>query len=309
VKRISVNEALKAKLPHKKLLVHGEEEYLSRQLIKKLSNSLSFEKFYPENLKDFLNFSQTSLFGGESTPLLLHAEELPSLLRKKALREAFLAKLDSLSSFLIVAFSKLEGQLLKEIEKRCEAVVESEPYSEKRAIGLILKKFKSAGREISPSLAKLIVELVGTDLTNLKSETDKLLSYPGELSEESVRELLFSSGKISPFEVLMPLLEGKSALFLERVEKALSSGIEPIQLISVLQSQVRAMVEIASSRRPRLPRDVYLRYREIASSLGLKKLLALLKTLNEREFFLKMGVESGKEPFLKLIVEEDLWKG
>ena len=54
MKRITVQEALKLKELPRKLFIHGQEEYLSRQLLKKFLKGKSYEKFYPESLDEFL---------------------------------------------------------------------------------------------------------------------------------------------------------------------------------------------------------------------------------------------------------------
>jgi len=294
MKRIKIQEALKLKRFPKKMLIHGEEEYLSRELIKKISKAGAVEKFLPENLKDFFNFSGGSLFGEEAVPVILYGEELPGKLRKKAEREAFLKKLEELPSFVIAVFKKLDWKelssgLFKEIASLTEVVVEAEPYSEKQIYSIISKKFKKEGKELPPHLIKLIVEIVGTDLTALKHETDKLIAYPGRLTEEVIRELLFSGGNPEPFGLIYPLVEGKGREFAGKLEELFKKGVEPLQLIGLLQLQVRNLVEIACGRKPRIPREVYGSYRTLAGKKGLTRLLKLLRDLHQIEFSAKSG--------------------
>jgi len=304
MRKIKVQEALKLKEFPEKVLVHGEEEYLTREFLKKLSRAKTVEKFFPESLEEFFSFSGSSLFGGQTTPVILYGEELPGKLKKKAEREAFLKKLKSLPSFVIAVFRRLEWRELssgffREVASLSDAVIESEPYSEKQIYAIIAKKFKREGKELPPRLIKLIVEVVGTDLTRLKHETDKLIAYPGELTEEVVRELLFSGGNPEPFGLIYPLVEGNTKEFARRLEELFSKGVEPLQLIGLLQSQVRSLVEIACGRKPRLPREVYESYRALAKGRGLTGLLKLLKALHQVEFSAKAG-GNPKEELLEL---------
>ena len=303
--RLKVQEALKKEIKPGKIFIYGSEEYLTKQFIKKALKGVKYETFYPDSLKELLSFTGSSLFEGKVVPILLHAEELPGKLRKKAEKEAFLKKLKSLDSFIIAAFGELDwktlkGELFKGIIETSEIVIESEPYTEKQIYGLIAKKFKSAGRELPPELIKLIVEIVGTDLTELKHETDKLLLYPGELNRETIEALLFSSGKVNPFELVFPLVEGREREFLRELSELLSRGSEPLQILGLLQSQVRSMVEIASGRSVRLPKEALQKYRQVAKGVGLIKLLKLLKELHTAEFSIKSGLKGGKEALREL---------
>ena len=305
MRKIKIQEALKLKELPNKFLIHGEEEFLTRELIKRLSRQRPVEKFYPESLEEFLAFGGSSLFKGEAFPLILYGEELPGKLKKKAEREAFLKKLKELPSFGIAVFKKLEWKelssgLFKEVTKVVELLIEAEPYTERQIYSIIAKKFKKEERELPQSVIKLIVEIVGTDLTQLKHETDKLLLYPGELTEEVVKELLFSSGRAEPFELIYPLIEGRKREFIERVEELLQRGIEPLQLVGLLQSQVRSLAEIAAGRRPRLPKEVYDNYRRLIRTKSLPQVLKLLKELHLAEFGLKTGELQGKEALISV---------
>jgi len=311
MRKVKVQEALKFKEFPNKILIHGEEEYLTRELLKKIGKAKPIEKFLPENLEEFFAFSGTSLFGGETTPVILYGEELPGKLKKKSEREAFLKKLADLPSFVIAVFKKLEWKefssgLFKEVAALSEAVVESEPYSEKQIYAIITKKFKKEGRELPPKLIKLIVKIVGTDLTKLKHETDKLLAYPGQLTEEVIKELLFSSGNPEPFGLIYPLIGGNGKEFVRRLDELLKKGIEPLQLIGLLQSQVRSLVEIACGRRPRVPKEVYESYRALAREKGLTELLKILKALHQTEFSVKIG-GNPKEELTKIAFRREKW--
>ncbi|WP_457677543.1 DNA polymerase III subunit delta [Thermovibrio sp.] len=305
MKKLKVQEALKGKVKPTKVFIYGREEYLTRQFLKKLLKGVKHEKFTPENLEDFLNFTGSSLFEGEVMPVLVHAEELPSKLRKKSEREKFLKKLKSLDSFVVAAFGELDwkslkGELFSEIINLSEFVVEAEPYTEKQLYGLLLKKFKSAGKEVSPEVIKFIVETVGSDLTELKQETDKLIAYPGKLTLGVVKELLYSGGKVDPFSLLFPLIEGKKREFIERAQKLLEEGMEPLFIIGILQSQIRNLALISAGKSVRLPKSALESYKALSRKAGLLKLLKALKELHSCEFSIKSGREEGRESLLKL---------
>jgi len=305
MENLKVQEALKGKVELKRLFIHGEEEFLTRQLIRKLLSGKEHEKFYPENLEEFFNFQSSSLFKGEVVPVILYAQELPKKLRKKTEKEKFLKKLKELKTFIIAAFTELDGKTLKgelfsQILKNCDYVVKSEPYTEKQVYKLIAKKFKEAGKKIPEEVIKLIVESVGTDLNLLKHETDKLLLYPGELTPEVARELLFKVPDLNQFEIIYSLIKGKKKEFLKKANQFILMGGEPLQLIGLMETQLRQIIELTCGRSVRLPKEVIKRHKEVGKEAGLKRLLKLLKALTETEFKLKSGQLPPKEA-LKLL--------
>ncbi|WP_163328214.1 DNA polymerase III subunit delta [Desulfurobacterium thermolithotrophum] len=311
MKVVKVQDVLKqlktGKLPFKKVLIHGEEAYLTEQLLKKVSEVTDIEKFYvDENIDSFFNFTGTSLFGKSPVPVILNVEKLNEVLRKKVDKERFLKILKTFDEFILVSmeeldYKKLKSELFSEIQKLIDATVVSERYSEKAIYSLLKRKFDSAGKKITPEVLKLIVETVGTDLRELRNETDKLILYPDELTPESVKLLLFSSGKVNVFELIFPLLEGNRRKFLEQVEILLSCGGEPLSIIGLLQTQLRQIISLANGIQVKLPREVLQKYKAILQKKKLLELLFLLKTLHEKEFAVKRGEVSGEDA-LKSIV-------
>ena len=301
VERIKVQEALKkvsGGLPWKRVFIYGPEDYLTEQFIKKVSETTTIEKFFPENIEGFLSFTGSSLFGSSKVPVILHAEELPSVLRKKSEREPFLKKLTEVEGFIVASFGEidsktLKGELFSKILKSTEVVIYSEHLSEKALRNLVKKKLSE--KKVSDEIVSLIVERVGSSLRELRNETDKLLNYPGELTEEVVELLLSSSGKVNVFELIFLLTGGEGKEFLKGVEKLLNGGSEPLQIIGLLQSQTRQMVNLLTGRNVKMPKEALKKTREAASRLGTKRALKLLKLLNEAEFSVKTGRKTGEE--------------
>jgi len=311
MKTLKVQEALKelkGKWRWKKVFIYGEESYLTDQFLKKLEEREKLEKFYPDSLEEFFSFTGSSLFGDSSVPVVVHAEELPGKLRKKAERERFIKKLKSLDSFVVAAFSDLDyrtlkGELFSAVTEVVEITVISEPLPPKTTLGLIKKKLSQKGT-VKPEVLMLIAERVGNDLWELKNETDKLLCYPGELTEEVVELLLTSTPKFDPFEVIYTLIEGKREQFISQVTHLLSEGTDPLQLIGLLQTQVRQLIKVASGQTVKLPPQALNRVKQYSRRLEVKKGLKLLKLLNEAEFAVKTGRLTGEEALTSLAFKD-----
>ncbi|TCK04609.1 DNA polymerase III subunit delta [Phorcysia thermohydrogeniphila] len=309
VKAYEVLKKVKDKLPWNKVLIYGEESYLTQQFLKKIGAIRQLEKFHAdEELGSFLNFTGTSLFGDSPIPVLLGVEKLTELLRKKADKERFIKFLKSLDSFILVSYEELDYRKLKSevfsaIGQIVDIVIHSENYPEEKIYALLAKKFRLEGREVSRELLKLIVEIVGTDLRELRNETEKLLLYPGELTPEVVKLLLFSSGKANVFELIFPLVEGSRREYLNQLEELLQKGADPLSLIALLQTQLRQLISMATGDKVRLPPDTIKKLRALLKQRSYIELLLLLKKLHEKEFAVKRGIISGEEALKSLAFE------
>ncbi|MEO2069140.1 MAG: DNA polymerase III subunit delta [Desulfurobacteriaceae bacterium] len=303
MKTVKVQEALKEikrGLFFKRLLIHGEEFYLTDQFLKKISAFRDIEKYSLDNLSEIYNYTGTSLFGDSPLLVITEIDRANEVLRKKAEKEKFLKFLLGVQEFILVSFGeidykKLKTELFTKILKLLDTVIISEKYTEKAIYSILKKKFDSAGKKVSLEILKLIVELVGDDLTELRNETDKLLLYPGELTPKVVKLLLFSSGKVNVFDLVFLLLEGKKKEYIKKVNALLSQGVEPLAIIALLQTQVRQMVLLACRENVRLPKDVIQKYKTILKRKKLKDLLLLLKALDESEFAVKRGRSDASE--------------
>ena len=312
MKTLKVQEAikeLKRGAPWNRIFIYGEESYLTDQFLKKLSENQPIEKFYPDSLEEFFNFTGSSLFGNSATPVIVHGEELPKALKKKSERERFIKKLQSLNSFVVAAFEgldykELKGELFSKISEFSEVVIVSEPLPPKARLNLIKKKL-SQRKDATPEVVNLVAEKVSGDLWELKNETDKLLCYPGELSPESVELLLSSTQRVNLFELIYTLLSRDRKNYLKQVSQLLSEGVEPLQLLGLLQSQVRQLIKVASGQPVKLPQSSAKKFQLYGRQLGLKRCLKLLKTLNEAEFSIKTGRATGEEALTSLAFKED----
>ncbi|ADU97671.1 DNA polymerase III delta [Thermovibrio ammonificans HB-1] len=313
VKQLKTHEALKLigkKLPFKKVLIHGEEVYLTQQFVKKVAALHPVERFFPEAIDEFLNFTGSSLFGGSSIPVILYAEELPKTLKKKKERELFLKKLRSLDTFIVAAhceldYRTLKGELFSQVEQLCDALLTSERLPVNAIYGLLNKKFLQSGKKVSKEVLKLLVELVGTDLTELRHEAEKLINYPGELTPEVVRGLVFPTEKSNAFTLIYPLARGNTKEYLKQLNALLASGNEPLQLIALLQTQARQAVKLALKKQVKLPKEAAKQMALLLKQVGAKRMLLLLKALNEAEFAVKSGRERGELALKKLALGDN----
>ena len=305
--RLKAREALKkvsGKLPWKKVFVYGPEDYLTEQFIKKVSAVKAVRKFYPDGLEELFAFSGTSLFGSSPIPVIVHAEELPKFLRKKEDKEKFFRKIKELNEFIVACYCDLDFKTLKKepfcwLLEVCDVVVYSDYLSEGEAKKLIVKKLFQRG--ISEDVVDFVIEKVGLNLRELRNETEKLLLYPGEINLEVAEGLISFGGRVNVFDLIFKLVSCDREGYLEGIDRVLREGTEPLQVLALFQSQVRQMINLVLGREVKLPKNVQQRLKASASKVGLKRLLKVLKFLNEAEFSIKTGAVEGEGALKSLV--------
>jgi DNA polymerase-3 subunit delta len=315
VKRLRTREALKqlreGKLRLGKVFIYGDEYFLTDQFLKLARASFEFKEYFvdDENFPgNFYSGSEPSLFSREVLPILKGAEKLPSVLRSKVSGERFVNFVKRCDRIIISAGSierkKLSNFVLSSLLKSVDFVILSEPLSDRGKIGLVMTKFKKAGRVIDQKLANFIVSSIPGDVQDLKVETDKLLAYPGKLTEELVEDLVFSTSTVSVFDAVEFIIKKDRKGFIEALDSLFSSGTDPLHLLSLLQTQVRQMIMVKLGLKVKLPGAVIFKYTELLRGVSLRELYFILKLLCEAEFEIKSGSlpkELGVKSLIKFI--------
>ncbi|WP_457567639.1 DNA polymerase III subunit delta [Desulfurobacterium sp.] len=305
---------LKKKLPEKqKLLAHGNEYYLTEQIIKFFTENMNAEKIYvdDENFPDNLPLAgSTELFSGKPTfPIIIGIERLGSKLRKKRDREKFISFLQTSEEYLLISKLKLEPKtlktdLFKKILSSVDIIINATPFNKKGLFSILKKKFKTAGKEIDDETIIFIIESVGHNLQNLKVETDKLICYPGKLTKETVSELLFATKSGNVFSLIKEIVRNQKKDYLQNLNLVLQES-EPLSLIALLQTQMRQIIEVKLGKPVKLPSFVIKEYNALTREIPLKSLYTKLRTIHEAEFAIKTGAKKPVEALKEIIFQEE----
>ncbi|WP_022847477.1 MULTISPECIES: DNA polymerase III subunit delta [unclassified Desulfurobacterium] len=304
----------KKNLPDKrKFLIHGEEYYLTKQIVKLFTDKLDTEKIYVDD-ENFLNrlFSTESanLFSKKYTfPIVIGIEHLGGKLRKKQDKEKFLSFLKTKEEYLLVSKSKLEPktlktELFKKILSTVDTVINATPFDKKSLFSILKKKFKTAGKEIDDETILFIIDSVGRNLQNLKVETDKLICYPGTLTKETVSELLFAAKSGNVFSLIKEIVRNRKREYIENLNLILQES-EPLSLIALLQTQMRQIIEVKLGKPVKLPSFVVKEYNLLTRGIPLKTLYKKLSTIHEAEFSIKTGAKKPEEALKDIIFQEE----
>jgi len=303
-------ELEKEGLKHDRLVLHGDEPYLIKNFLNKLSEKagglkvLWGDEIDEEELTTAL--SGGSLFSAKPLPVVLKNPEpfFKRFVRKKKARESFLKRLSTFKTPLLIVFDrKLTPQdLSSEPYKSLLSsftLVSAPKLSKDKVKALVVKRLSREGVKLPPKLLNLLLERTGYDLTQLRQEIDKLVAYAregGKLDEEALERLLFPvTEESSPFELADAFFTKDYAKTLRLYEELLRLGYHPLQLQKLLTSYLLRLLVLAEEGPDK------------AAELGVKnpflkhKLLSYLKKLSKDELKLLL------ERFWRADLEQKLY--
>jgi DNA polymerase-3 subunit delta len=179
-----INEHISSGSFARMYLLYGEERYLVNQYRDKLrdavtdvEDTMNYARYIGEKLDttEVIDFGETMPFMSEYRVIMIEGS---GLFKKSC--EAFAEKLVELPDSTIVIFVETEidkrNKLYKTVAKCGEALCFDTP-NEKTLTIWIRGQFKSAGKMIEDSAIYRLIEVTGSDMSSIKNEVDKLVSY------------------------------------------------------------------------------------------------------------------------------------
>ncbi|MDD5382922.1 MAG: DNA polymerase III subunit delta [Candidatus Margulisbacteria bacterium] len=284
-------------------LFYGDEEFLIKEKIAELKNSLSGQALNVEqldgedvDLETITSALQTQslLFGGKL--LIIKNADLSS----KVWVEAAPALKNIPDGTTVVIWSEAVDKrsktykLLDEVGRVCEFRTFAD-WEQDQVIAWIMRRSKELGKEIDRPAAIRLQEICGNSLMKLAAEIDKLVTFIG--SRPSVEaadvEQLASAGEISVFELTDAVADKNLRQALNIYRTLYKNKVEVFRLLSLLASQFRTMLLVKKENNPM----------KIAQLVGtspyfVKKCLQKAGKFNEPE--LKRDLEMLLETDLKL---------
>lgn len=241
--------------------VVGEDPYLRREVLQAISRATGEEEFAPAR------------FNGDSTQLVDVLDELATL---PFFSEHRIAVVDAADNFVTGNRKALEvyadepartGTLVlcvktwpattrlaklfaaKGVAVECKSPAESELPG-----WLVQFASQKCEARLSRETARLLVDLVGTEVGILASEVEKLAVYVGdrkEITAEDVKKLS-GSGRIETiWRVLDAATTGRPSEALDLLDRLLTSGEYPAGLLAAMSASLRKVYHAGQLRRAR----------------------------------------------------------
>ncbi|GCF09345.1 DNA polymerase III subunit delta [Dictyobacter arantiisoli] len=288
-------------------LLHGENEFTSREHLKKLRTQGDFgfnEDSYPgaeTSLKTILMSSDTLPFLSEQRLIVI--DGLPKKKRgegtataedttkggkakkgKKSSKSAtgragfekelaeYIATMPDTTVMIVVVDEALESSsaLLKAAEAHGKVIQSTLPK------GAALEKWiqnraKATGAQITPDAVGLLANFIGNNLRLLSNEIDKLAMYVGPgatINVGDVRQLSAQVQEARIFDLTDALSQRNRKQALNILHDLLADGEPPLKLISTITSQVRSLLLVKELAQKGM------RGGQIASTLGIAPFVA-----------------------------------
>ncbi len=206
-----------------------------------------------------------SLFGEERVIVLREIQELASDLQDEV--TGFLDDPDESVTLVLWHKGGVKGKaLLDKIKKLKPELIQVDAIKKDGdKAQFVHDEFARAGRKITVDAVQALVDALGSDLRELSGAASQLAAdvTAGKTIEASDIEK-FHQGRIETtgYDVADATLDGKTDLALITLRQALSTGVDPVLIISALAASIRTLAKVSGASRGMKSFD-------LASSLGL----------------------------------------
>lgn len=252
-------------------------------------------------IEDFIQLCHTVPFLSEHRLMVLrNIQKLKPKARAKLLDYAH-EPAEFTTLILTLENTKTQAKDIQTLRSLCK-VREFKPLAGGQLVDWMRKRAATFDKNIDNDAAYLLAEITGADTGTLATEVDKLCLYAGDeksITRADVERVVMRTDQVSVFTFLDDLFNRKpSALkLLVDLER---EGIEPLQLISLLEGQTLQHIQVLgfpgteSKIKPFVARKIQAR-KKLWSSAGLQRLLHEIRTI---EHDIKTGRVSN--PFIAL---------
>ena len=250
-------EELKRRLKQKTLdplyLFTGEEIYLIEEAIRSIKNQLlsaeeqeaNFHTFYADNLnwEDLFPLAQTFPFVGKNRLIVLKGLEKMKKGKEETTQLLNFLKKKRPSLIIILTAEKIDqrtkfGKFLNEKA----AAVHFYKLFENQVPTWIVQRVKSSDRSISLSLAQIMTQILGNDLSRIENELTKIYLYMDQDKQITQKHLaIVSDGAriFSVFDLVKNLGEKRPEPSLKILNNLMDEGSNALLLLSMIVRQFR----------------------------------------------------------------------
>ena len=238
-------------------VLHGDEDFLKRQVLLALralvlgaeENGCGLST-YPGDMSDFAAVHdelQTLPFLG-SRRLVIVENADPFVTNFRPLLEKYAGQ-PAASGVLVLDVKTWPGSTrLAKLVPSTGTIVCKAPAPYKVADWCVQWAAGRHGKQLPAAAARLLVDLVGTEMGQLDQELLKLAIYVGNakrISEEDVDKLVGSSRAANLWKILDAIGAGESGEALRILDRLFDQGEAPVRILGGFGAQLRRLAQIA----------------------------------------------------------------
>ncbi|MBR0136059.1 MAG: DNA polymerase III subunit delta [Clostridia bacterium] len=313
-------------IPCDTFLLHGEEEYVKEQAVKLLSESIEAD-LRPFNVSELEKPSPQELIETcDTLPLfsdkrIVICRELVDGVEPSKYMDCFSDHAPE--TVLILVFKgKLAANnaVFKFASKRGTEVL-FDILSPQECVRWSMKHCGESGVNMPSDVARALVGLVGTDMANLVSETDKLIDYVGPGAAVTMQDISIcarTAVDVRIFDMLDMFTYGKTGDGILALHALLDEGNEAMSVASFLAGRFKLMLEA------RRGIDMKKNKRDVVASMEGNKyanekafdaarrftqeeLLSLIGALSDTAY-IKISGTMKEEKYLELVLLKHNWR-
>ncbi len=192
-----------------------------------------------------------NLFGGRTAVLVRGADQLDKDAEGRDQVAEYVARPNPHCTLILVA-DKLLGttKLYKEL-KRSGEILAFDPLKDREVPGWLMDEARRQGHRMDSGTARLVADLTGTDLQQLRLVVDQLSLYvgPGQpITEDAVEAVLAATRAHGIFELMDAVGERRTAQALAHVHSMLEHRQPALMILGMLTRHVRMLWQIAAAR-------------------------------------------------------------
>lgn len=245
-------------------LLFGPETYLRDNAAKYITN-LAFAE------GDFRDFNETSFSLNTEDNLVRAfavAQQLPMMAMRRVVRvtdirisatgyrdtiteqheeilKSYLSDPSPTSIVLLIADEMNGVRKMSKLLKDSTTAVEFKPLSDEEMRKWASDEFKKLGAEIDNGTLNQFISRVGSDVSRLTNEINKLATaaLPGKvITVELIDALVPNTREVDHFDLTKHLVAGKGSAAVTMLRKILDDGAEPLQLLGLIAYNYRRLL-------------------------------------------------------------------
>ena len=254
VKQRQLNEDIKNGNFQRCYLVYGEEAYLRNQnrdkLVKALAGdvtSMNFSRYEGDSVNpgEIIDMAETMPFLSDKRVILI---ENSGLFKSGCPELADYLKSPSETTFFI--FAEKEVDKRKDIYKTVSKTgfeICCEEQDERTLASWIASKVKSEGKTISPRALSVMIDRVGTDMSNISTELEKLICYcldRNEITEEDIEAVCANWLTNRIFAMTDAIVEKNQKRAIDLYYDLLALKEPPAKILALITRQFNLMLQV-----------------------------------------------------------------
>ena len=252
-----LKSAIRAKMPERLYIFHGEEKFLLHHYFNQLKNlllddlteSFNYHKFNSEtfSLQSFVDSVEAFPMMAEHT--LVHVDDVDLFKLPEGEREKIGETLGDIPDWCTVVFTHetvawKPDKRLKKLWEPIQAnaqIVDFQKQNQRELISWVSRHFLARGKRISNDLCAYLIDITDGTMTSLSGEIHKISSYSGadEIRKSDIDAVTEPVLDAVAYQMTDAISQGDYGLALQKLQQLLKMQQEPLGILGAIGGHFR----------------------------------------------------------------------